>query len=98
MCDHGNVGQGVMHNIHSGAIRWQIPDFPSDGNSSVCVFPAFTCKKPLEKFDRQSFDQGHGVQHLQWNIRWQISTSIAVIQEQFLLALTVFKIFTFQNL
>ena len=25
-----------MYNIRSGAIRWQIPDFLSDGNSNVC--------------------------------------------------------------
>ena len=31
-------------------------------------------------------------------IRWQISTSIKVILEHFLLALTVFELFTFNNL
>ena len=28
-----------MYNISSGAIRWQIPDFLSDDNSNVCIFP-----------------------------------------------------------
>ena len=33
-----------MYNIRSGAIRWQIPDFLSDGDSYVCIFPAITCQ------------------------------------------------------
>ena len=27
----------MTHNIHSGAIRWQMPDFLSDSNSNVCA-------------------------------------------------------------
>ena len=34
----------MTYNIRSGAIRWQTPDFLSDGNSYVCNFPAFTCQ------------------------------------------------------
>ena len=30
-----------MYNIRSGAIRWQITDFLSDGNSNVCSFLTF---------------------------------------------------------
>ena len=38
------MGHCTMYNIRSDAIRWQIPDFLSDGNSNVCIFPAFTCQ------------------------------------------------------
>ena len=34
----------MMYNIRSGAIRWQIPVFLSDGNSHVCIFQRLLVK------------------------------------------------------
>ena len=42
------------------AVRGQIL---SDGNSNVCIFPAFICQN--SKFDIENIDQGLGVQHSQ---------------------------------
>ena len=45
----------------------------------------------------ENLGYGHRVQHSKRHI-WQISTSIKVVLEHFSLALTIFEIFTFQNL
>ena len=46
----------MMYNIRSGAIRWQIHDFLSDGNSNVCQY---LTKCPDEKFDLENLGQDH---------------------------------------
>ena len=51
----------MIGNIRSCAIRWQIPEFLSDGN--VCIASVYVSKYSPEKFDHENGDQVHGVQH-----------------------------------
>ena len=47
----------MMYNIRRGAIRWQILDVLSDGNSNIFIFPVFTLQnKLLQKFDLENLD------------------------------------------
>ena len=94
--DLENVGQGHNVQIRSGAIRWQMLDTLSNGNSSVCIFPTLSILT-LDKFDLENLDQRHGSTSFVMTIWWQISTFIKVILEYFLLALTIFMIFSFFN-
>ena len=57
----------MMYNIRIGIIQWQIPDFPSDGNSNVRIFRRLRLKIPLETFALENLGQGHEVQHSQWS-------------------------------
>ena len=57
----------MMYNIHSGAIRWQIPDFISDGNSNVQhICSAYLSKQPLENFYLGNVGYSRGVQQSIW--------------------------------
>ena len=57
----------MIYNIRSEAIRWQIPDFLSDGNSNVCIFIAFTYQNSHLKMKLENLGLGHGLQHSQWS-------------------------------
>ena len=49
----------MIYNIRSGAIRWQIPDFPSDDNSIVCSYlSSLQFKKIVNNCDFEN--EGHG--------------------------------------
>ena len=47
--DLENVGQGDDIQTCSGAIRWYMPNFLSDGNCNICIFRAFTCQNSYLK-------------------------------------------------
>ena len=68
----------AMYNIRSGAIRWQIHYFLSDGNSNVCIFQRLLVKIALENFNLESVGQGHEYNFFNDAIRWQISKSTKV--------------------
>ena len=53
----------MVYNIRSGAIRWQIPDFLSDGNSKVCVLQCLIVEIATSELENVS--QGLGVQFSQ---------------------------------
>ena len=51
----------MTYNIHSGAIRLQIPDFISDGNRNVCIIQRLLVKMATSKVWpwKISLQQGH---------------------------------------
>ena len=56
----------MIDNIHNGAIRWQIPDFLSVGNSKVCIFQRWLVKITTWTNFRENLGKVHGVQFSQW--------------------------------
>ena len=83
MHDLENVGK--CHDVqHSrGAMRWQIPDFPSDGSSNVFNFSRFSCEILRLTLRLKNLGQGTKYSNLNGLIRWQISISIKLILEHF---------------
>ena len=65
----------MMYSIRTGVIRWQIPDFLSDGNNNVCsvswdipkskenakdVYDIFVNQEKCKNFDLENEGQGQG--------------------------------------
>ena len=67
-----------MHNICNGAIRWQIPDVISDGNSNVYSISHhlrdIRQNNKMEIFDHENEGQGQGqgLEEHDWRIRLEI--------------------------
>ena len=62
----------MMYINRNDAIRWQIDEFLSDGNSNVCI--GIVCIFIIVKVTEYNIRNG--------SIRWKISTSIKVILDR----------------
>ena len=91
----------MEYNIRNGPIWWQQFDFLSDGNNHVCSFSSFTCQNShlkrltlkIKNFRLRSWSTTFAMVHSTANINHYKNYTWV-----FSLALTVFEIFTFQNL
>ena len=73
----------MMYNIRSDAIRWQLPDFLSDGNSnidlSLTVCEMFAKQEKWRKLDPETEGQSQGVDERDLAIRLAMFDSILLI-------------------
>ena len=63
--------------------------------SAACTF--FITNDITRICDLENEGQGHGVQHVQWFHSMAIAICVKVLHEHFMLPLTIFKTFSFQN-